>query len=98
MRSVGGFLGALLVTAFVGVAAPTPAVALPEPAPCDGCWQPAHWTSWQWQLEGKIDHSVRAHMYDVDMFETPAATIDSLHDKGRVAVCYVDAGTWENFR
>jgi hypothetical protein len=72
--------------------------ALPKPVPCDGCWHPALRTSWQWQLQGKIDESVAAHMYDVDMFETPASTVKSLHDAGRVVVCYIDAGTWENFR
>jgi hypothetical protein len=71
---------------------------LPDPAPCDGCWHPTMRTSWQWQLQGKIDLSVHAHMFDTDMFETPAATVQTLHDKGRMAVCYVDAGTWENFR
>ena len=91
-------LGAALVTACVAVSAPTPALAIPDPAPCDGCWQPELRTSWQWQLQGTIDQSVNAHMFDVDMFETPKATVASLHDKGRVVVCYVDAGTWENFR
>jgi len=98
MRSMRVVLIALLVAGGAVVAAPAPAVALPEPAPCDGCWQPALRTSWQWQLQGKIDQSVRAHAYDVDMFETPKATVASLHDKGRVVICYVDAGTWENFR
>ena len=89
-------LVAVVVLASVAVAAP--AHALPDPAPCDGCWRPALRTSWQWQLQGKIDQSVHAHAFDVDMFETPAATVKSLHRKGRVAVCYVDAGTWENWR
>ena len=81
------------------VAAPGVASAsLSKPVPCDGCWRPAPRTSWQWQLQGKIDRSVRAHMFDVDMFDTPAATVTSLHHAGRVVVCYIDAGTWENWR
>src|SRR5207302_5849258 len=55
-------------------------------------------TSWQWQLQGRIDRSVRARMFDVDAFDTPASTVAALHRAGRVAVCYVDAGTWENWR
>ncbi len=98
MRSLRLAIGAALVAGCVAVGTPTPAVALPEPAPCDGCWQPALRTSWQWQLQGKIDLSVQAHMFDVDMFETPKSTVQALHGKGRIAVCYVDAGTWENFR
>ncbi len=91
----------MLAVAGVGLLA-TPGAAsvggLPEPVPCDGCWHPALLTSWQWQLQGTIDESVRAHMYDVDMFETPASTVTSLHSAGRIVLCYVDAGTWENFR
>ena len=73
-------------------------VSLPAPVPCDGCWKPALRTSWQWQLQGRIDTSVHAHMFDTDMFETSKATVQTIHDHGDVAVCYVDAGTWENWR
>jgi hypothetical protein len=34
-------------------------------------------------------------MYDVDLFDTPQATIDALHAAGRRVICYVDAGSWE---
>jgi hypothetical protein len=99
MRTVRMLLLGVIAAATCWVVGPTPpAAALPEPEPCDGCWQPALRTSWQWQLQGKIDQTVRAHAYDVDMFETPAATVKSLHRKSRVVVCYVDAGTWENWR
>jgi hypothetical protein len=54
--------------------------------------------SWQWQLQGRIDLSVRAAMYDVDLFDTPRATVRALHHRGRRVVCYLDAGTWENWR
>ena len=37
-------------------------------------------------------------MYDVDLFDTPRTTVRALHRKGRHAVCYLDAGTWENWR
>jgi hypothetical protein len=98
MRPIRIMLGAALVAACVAVATPAPAHALPDPAPCDGCWRPALRTSWQWQLQGKIDRSVHAHMFDVDMFDVPAATVQALHRSGRRVVCYVDAGTWENWR
>ena len=71
---------------------------LPKPVPCDGCWRPELRTSWQWQLQGKVDRSVRAHVFDVDMFDTPASTVKALHRRGRVAICYIDAGTWEDWR
>ena len=58
-------------------------------------WQPHPDTSWQWQLSGTIDMSVDVAMYDVDLFDTPQATIDTLHADGRRVICYVDAGSWE---
>ncbi|MCW2985307.1 MAG: endo alpha,4 polygalactosaminidase, partial [Conexibacter sp.] len=60
-----------------------------------GRWTPAPRTTWQWQLSGTIDQSVAADMYDVDLFDTPAATVASLHAQGRHVVCYLDAGTYE---
>ncbi len=37
-------------------------------------------------------------MYDIDMFTTDSATIGRLHAKGIYVVCYVETGSWENFR
>jgi hypothetical protein len=37
-------------------------------------------------------------MYDVDLFETPASVVASLHGAGRKVVCYLNAGAWENWR
>jgi hypothetical protein len=61
-------------------------------------WIPPPATSWQWQLTGKIDLTVGASMYDLDLNDTPAATVAALHAGGRRAVCYVSAGTWEEWR
>jgi hypothetical protein len=69
--------------------------AAPPPA---GIWQPHPGTSWQWQLSGTIDTSFDVAMYDIDMFDAPQATIDSLHAAGRVVICYFSAGTYENWR
>jgi hypothetical protein len=58
-------------------------------------WRPHPGISWQWQLTGAIDLSVDAALYDVDLFDTPAATVAALHARGRHVVCYLDAGTYE---
>jgi hypothetical protein len=58
---------------------------------------PAHPT-WYWQLQGTVDNSVAASIYDVDGFGTGAAEVARLHGLGRHVVCYIDVGTWENFR
>ena len=72
--------------------------ALPEPVACEGCWTPDPATSWQWQLQGEIDTSVDVGMYNVDGFETSASTVQDLHDAGRAVVCYLSAGSWEEWR
>lgn len=61
-------------------------------------WQPAAGLTWQWQLDGEIDLSVEAEVYDVDLFETPVSTVEELHDRGRRVICYVTAGSWEPYR
>ncbi len=72
--------------------------ALPVPVPCSGCWHPALNTSWQWQLPTPVDQSYNVAMYDIDMFDNAASVVQSLHNAGRKVVCYIDAGTWENWR
>jgi len=71
---------------------------LPDPAPCDGCYALALETSWQWQLQGTVDTWVDVQMYDIDGFEPTAALVDQLHTDGRSVVCYLSAGSWENWR
>ncbi|MEU6421859.1 endo alpha-1,4 polygalactosaminidase [Streptomyces spiralis] len=61
-------------------------------------WQPRPGTSWQWQLSGRLDTSVRAEVYDIDGFDHSGATVAQLHRKGRRVVCYVSTGAWEDFR
>ena len=61
-------------------------------------WQPAVNTSWQWQLEGEIDTSFDVDMYDLDLFETNPALIQKLKEDGRVVVCYISVGSWEDWR
>jgi hypothetical protein len=58
---------------------------------------PAHLT-WYWQLQGRIDNSVAAAAYDVDGFDTSAAEVARLHAEGKHVICYIDVGTWENWR
>ena len=62
-------------------------------------------TSWQWQIDGStIDETVLdgasnpKKMYDIDLFATDAATIQRLHAKSIYVVCYVETGSWENYR
>jgi hypothetical protein len=73
--------------------------ALAPPLACLACWHPAPTThAWQYQLQGEIDTTVPAKVYDVDGFDVPRGTVAKLHDMGRRVVCYVDVGTWEDWR
>lgn len=62
-------------------------------------WHPRATTEpWQWQLQGPVDTSIDAAVYDVDGFETSARTVGELHRLGRKVVCYLDVGSWESYR
>lgn len=61
-------------------------------------WAPSRTDTYQWQLTGTIDTTIAASVYDLDAFDTTRQTVTSLHQLGRHAVCYVDTGTYENWR
>jgi hypothetical protein len=82
--------------------APGPKPDGPGPKP-DGpikptIWMPKPGTTWHWQLTGKLDTSVNAQMYDIDLFDQSKATIAALKAKGRVVICYFSAGSYEAWR
>ncbi len=55
-------------------------------------------SSWQWQLQGKVDTGVKAPVYEVDGFDVGRETVNRLHSKGRRVICYLDVGSWERYR
>ena len=61
-------------------------------------WQMPEHLTWYWQLQGKVDNSVPAVAYDVDGFDTSSAEVAALHRAGKRVICYIDVGTWENWR
>lgn len=54
--------------------------------------------SWQWQLTGEIDTSLRVDLYDLDLFDTDRATVQELIDDNAWVICYVSVGTVEDWR
>ncbi len=58
-------------------------------------WRPVLGTSWQWQLSGRLDLTVAAQVYDVDLIGTDREAVRQLHAQGRRAVCYLSGGSWE---
>jgi hypothetical protein len=61
-------------------------------------WRPAVSDTWQWQLTGTINTTYDVAVYDIDLFDTPDATLQSLHAQGRKIVCYFSAGSSEDWR
>lgn len=68
-------------------------------SPIPHLWHPALRSSWQWQLASPPDNfALHVQVYDVDGFETSANTVAVLHRIGTKVICYMDVGTWENWR
>ncbi|RME99796.1 MAG: hypothetical protein D6768_14255 [Chloroflexi bacterium] len=61
-------------------------------------WQPTPGLTWQWQLDQPVDTSYDVAVYDVDLFETETAVIADLHAQGKKVICYLSAGSWEEWR
>ncbi len=84
------------------------------PKPTFSGWVPPVGTRWQYQLQPPVNANVTAvpwtggpavgpDVFDIDLYEadgvTPAAnTVSAIHALGRKAICYVSAGTYENWR
>ena len=49
-------------------------------------------------MKDSINLDFPVDVYDIDMFDTPAETIKTLHDKGKKVICYFSAGSWEDWR
>lgn len=61
-------------------------------------WKPGVATSWQWQLKGTVNTGYNVNVYDIDLFDTPQATLNQLKAAGRHVVCYFSAGSSEDWR
>src|SRR5215212_5167822 len=94
----GRWWGVLAAFMFVMAGLHGGGAAAAEPAPSTTIWRPAATTSWQWQLSTPVDLSVDAAVYDIDLFDNDASVVAALHARGRRAICYMSAGSWENWR
>ncbi|MGW2374344.1 MULTISPECIES: endo alpha-1,4 polygalactosaminidase [Kitasatospora] len=81
-----------------GTTAPGTPPGATTPPPAGTRWQPTPGLAWQWQLGGTVDQSVDVPVYDIDGFENDASVVAALHAKGRKVICYINAGSWEDFR
>lgn len=99
VRSVACLCSAVaVVVACGGGAAVDEATARSPAVTSPARWVPAVTDTWHWQLQGPLDTRVQATVYDVDLFDTPAAQIAQLKAQGRRVICYFSAGTAEAWR
>jgi len=58
-------------------------------------YKPTQNQTWHWQLTGELNTTIKANIYDIDLFETTSQTIKSLQDSGKKVMCYFSAGSFE---
>ena len=62
-------------------------------------WHPTVGLTWQWQLSNApIDTSIKADVYDIDLFDNDAQVVDQLHQQGAKVICYISVGSREDWR
>lgn len=61
-------------------------------------WNPALTDTIQIQYSGTLDTTKNVAIYNLDMFDTTVQQIALLHAQGRKAMCYISAGSWEDWR
>lgn len=99
MRSLALGVAALAVTTWMPSPAAEGTPSPPKPVACQGCWQPALDTSWDWVISKVPKAPFRpVAMYDVDGFEAHASDVAALHTADIKVVCYLSAGTFEKWR
>jgi len=64
----------------------------------DEWFRPIANVSWQWQLSGTVNTIYNVDIYDIDLFDSPQALIQSLQDVGKKVICYFSAGSYEDWR
>ena len=51
-----------------------------------------------WQLQGDLRDDIPAKIYDIDLFDNNASVINKLKEKGKIVICYMNAGAFEEWR
>ena len=65
--------------------------------PADDWWKPKPGLSWQWQLSGKLDLSSHVDVIDIDL-DVHQSVVDYFHEQGTKVICYINVGSWEDWR
>lgn len=90
----------LLATFTVLIAFETPAMAIewPPVLSSDPQVQPPKW-DWQLDVPVQLNADEGIEIYDIDMFDNESnGKVGELQSYGKKVICYVDVGSWEDFR
>ncbi|STX55772.1 Uncharacterized conserved protein [Legionella beliardensis] len=72
---------------------------LPPPIACAKCTsQIAQGAKWNYVISETPKFSVLADIYDISGFSSDAKLVNKIHTQGSKAICYVSAGSWEDWR
>lgn len=78
-----------------GVTTVEPAETLVNP----DWWHPSIGLTWQWMLSGAVvETSIKADVYDIDLFENEASVVADLKKQGSKVICYISVGSFEDWR
>jgi endo-alpha-1,4-polygalactosaminidase (GH114 family) len=87
----------LLTHSACNFADPAGVIIPTSPSPASDWWHPEPGLTWQWQLDGEVDTSIDAQVFDLDLYVDQAA-IDALQARGVKLICYISVGSFENWR
>lgn len=63
-----------------------------------GWLRPAPQTSWEIQFSGTLNTTYNVTIYDLDLINTDSIVVDALHSQGHKVICYISAGSYEDWR
>jgi hypothetical protein len=61
-------------------------------------WVPVQFSSFQIQFSGETDLTTDAQIIDLDAFDTDQAVVEQFHQAGKKVICYINAGSAEDWR
>ena len=66
-------------------------------SPFDPWYKPTPATTWQWQLNGVLNTNYNVDVYNIDLMDNGAETIQQLQASGKKVICYFSTA-YENWR
>jgi hypothetical protein len=81
--------------------APLPASSTPGLSPAleaRSWWQPGIGSTFEWVLSESPQNFYAVGVYDIDLFDNDASMVRALHDRGIKVICYLSAGSFEDWR